>query len=91
MLCFCRHETISANSQLSTGRRAGQSPASMNAVKTGLTGSAGLLPNDDDAARYERHVTRYISDFEPVGDRESELVRGLADTNGVSIAYPRSI
>ena len=73
-------EANRANSQLSTGPRTeqGKANSSMNAVKTGLTGRAVLLPNDD-AAQYERHVARYFSDFEPAGDRESELVRGLAD------------
>src|SRR4051794_18070437 len=70
-----------ANAWKSTGPTSatGKRISSMNAVKTGLTGRTVLLPTDD-VAQYERHVQRFFSDLKPVGDRESELVHSLADT-----------
>ncbi|MBV9300778.1 MAG: hypothetical protein JOY62_09565 [Acidobacteriaceae bacterium] len=70
-----------ANSQLSTGPKTpeGKAKSSLNAVKSALTGRTVLLPSDD-AAVYERHVARFASQFNPVGERETELVQSLADT-----------
>lgn len=69
------------NAQLSTGPKTsvGKATASQNAVKTGLTGRAILLESGE-AAWYEQHVARFARDFAPVGDRETELVQSLADT-----------
>jgi hypothetical protein len=68
------------NALLSTGPRTedGKCTSSLNAVKTGLTGVTVLLPTDD-AAEYQRHITAYEKEFQPVGIEESELVQSLAD------------
>ena len=70
-----------ANAQLSTGPTTpeGKAKSSLNAVKTGLTGRAVLLPNED-ADAYETHLLQYLEEFQPVGARETELVQSLADT-----------
>jgi len=70
-----------ANAQLSTGPTTpeGKAKSSLNAVKTGLTGRTVLLPSDD-AEAYEAHLLRYVDRFAPVGERETELVQSLADT-----------
>ncbi|HEY3457167.1 MAG TPA: hypothetical protein VGK64_21495 [Bryobacteraceae bacterium] len=69
-----------ANALLSTGPRTeeGRRKASLNAVKTGLTGATVLLPTDD-AAEYQRHIAAYEKELQPVGLEESELVQSLAD------------
>ena len=69
-----------ANAQLSTGPRTatGRAVASLNAVKTGLTGRTVLLPSDD-AEAYRQHLAAYENEFKPVGLRECELVQSLAD------------
>ena len=68
------------NAQLSTGPKTaeGRATASLNAVKTALTGRTVLLPTDD-AAEYERHVRAYQDELKPVGQRESDLVQSIAD------------
>ncbi len=70
-----------ANAQLSTGPKTegGKAKASLNAVKTGLTGQTVLLPTDD-AAVYQAHVDRYFAEFTPVTPREKDLTQSLADT-----------
>ncbi|MBV9085067.1 MAG: hypothetical protein JOZ62_20505 [Acidobacteriaceae bacterium] len=70
-----------ANAKLSTGPRSetGKRISSSNAVRTGLTGNTVLLAGDD-AAQYELHVRRFLNEYKPAGDRESELVQSLADT-----------
>src|SRR3954470_4892690 len=70
-----------ANALLSTGPQtpAGKAKSSLNAVKTGLTGRTVLLPSED-AAVYQEHVTRFQKELQPVGERETELVQSLADT-----------
>ena len=70
-----------ANAQLSTGPKTpeGKTTASLNAVKTALTGRTVLLPSDD-AAEYERHIRAYQDELKPVGQRESDLVQSIADT-----------
>ncbi|HWF47241.1 MAG TPA: hypothetical protein VG168_09565, partial [Bryobacteraceae bacterium] len=83
-----------ANAQLSTGpksesgkisssKNAKDEAASLSEPKiqqvTALTGRTVLLP-DDDADRYENHLTQYKKAYQPVGERECELVQSLADT-----------
>ena len=70
-----------ANAQLSTGPRsdAGKAKSSLNAVRTGLTGRTVLLPSED-AEAYETHLLQYLEEFAPVGERETQLVQSLADT-----------
>ncbi|MBV9034075.1 MAG: hypothetical protein JO182_06240 [Acidobacteriaceae bacterium] len=70
-----------ANAQLSTGPTTpeGKAKSSLNAVKTGLTGRTVLLPSED-AEAYETHLLQYLDRFAPVGERETELVQSLADT-----------
>jgi hypothetical protein len=70
-----------ANSQLSTGPRSetGKRIASLNAVKTGLTGRTVLLPSDD-ALSYQQHVQSFFEHHKPQSDREYEVVQSLADT-----------
>ncbi|MGH9439460.1 MAG: hypothetical protein ACRD22_16620, partial [Terriglobia bacterium] len=69
-----------ANAQLSTGPRsaAGKEVSRLNAVKTGLTGRAVLLPTDDVAA-YEHHVCEFMKELKPVGIREQCLAQSIAD------------
>lgn len=69
------------NAQLSTGPTSpeGKAISSKNALKTGLTGKAVLLPSDD-AASYEQHVGAFFDELNPQGDRETELVQSIADT-----------
>jgi hypothetical protein len=69
-----------ANAQLSTGPKTaeGKATASLNAVKTALTGRTVLLPTDD-AAEYERHIRAYQDELNPVGQRESDLVKDCAN------------
>ncbi len=57
----------------------GRRIASMNAVKTGLTGRTVLLPSDD-ADAYRAHLTAYENEYRPAGLRETELVQSMADT-----------
>src|SRR5947209_14033611 len=68
-----------ANSQLSTGPRSetGKRIASLNAVKTGLTGRTVLLPSDD-AVAYQQHVQSFFEHHKPQSDREYEVVQSLA-------------
>jgi hypothetical protein len=70
-----------ANAQLSTGPTTseGKAKSSLNAVKTGLTGRTVLLPSED-VALYQAHVERFQQEFQPVGERETQLVQNLADT-----------
>jgi hypothetical protein len=46
---------------------------------TALTGRTVLLP-EDDAGHYENHLNQYKKAYQPVGERECELVQSLADT-----------
>ena len=70
-----------ANAQFSTGpiTPEGKAVSSLNAVKSGLTGRAVLLPSEDVDA-YKAHIARYQGEFQPVGERETHLVQSLADT-----------
>ena len=72
---------IAQNSLQSTGPKSleGKTRASLNAVKTGLTGNTVLLPSDN-ATQYELHLHRFTTQFKPLGDRENELVQSLANT-----------
>jgi hypothetical protein len=69
------------NAQLSTGPKSseGKATASLNAVKTALTGRTVLLSSDD-AAEYQRHILAYQEELKPVGQRESDLVQSIADS-----------
>ena len=69
------------NAKRSTGpnTKDGKKISSRNAVTHGLTGQAVVLPYED-AALYDRLVQRFCRDYNPVGDRETELVQSLADT-----------
>lgn len=68
------------NAQLSTGAKTpeGKAASSLNAVTNALTGRTVLLRTDD-AAAYQAHVAAYQKDFQPVGQRESDLVQSIAD------------
>ena len=70
-----------ANAQHSTGPKSeqGKATASLNAVKTALTGRTVLLPTED-AAEYERHIRAYEKEFQPVGQSEADLVQSIANT-----------
>ncbi|HEX4231971.1 MAG TPA: hypothetical protein VHZ07_25110 [Bryobacteraceae bacterium] len=46
---------------------------------TALTGRTVLLPGED-GDRYENHLNQYKKAYQPVGERECELVQFLADT-----------
>jgi hypothetical protein len=69
------------NAQHSTGPRTetGKAKASLNAVKTGLTGQTVLLPTDDTQA-YKDHLARHFTRLAPVTDEENTLVQFIADT-----------
>ena len=69
-----------ANAQLSTGpvSQIGKAKSSKNALKTALTGRTVLLP-EDDADRYEQHLKNYSKIYQPLGERECEVVQALAD------------
>jgi len=69
-----------ANAQFSTGPTSdqGRAVSSHNALKTGLTGQAVLLPTDDEAA-YQAHIHAYLTELGPVGIQESDLVQSIAD------------
>jgi hypothetical protein len=83
-----------ANAQLSTGPKSetGKATSSKNANDeavslsepkiqqvTALTGRTVLLPGDD-GDRYERHLNQYKKAYQPLGERELELVQSVADT-----------
>jgi hypothetical protein len=74
-------EANRANSLLSSGPTspAGKAKVSHNAVKTGLTGRAVLLPSDDVAA-YQAHIDRIFKLWAPEMDEEKRLTQSLADT-----------
>jgi hypothetical protein len=58
----------------------GKAIASMNALKTGLTGRTVLLSSDE-APAYASHIEQYRAEYSPIGLRETELVQSLADTS----------
>ena len=78
-----------ANAQLSTGAKSddGKAKSCLNAVKTGLTGRTVLL-HTDDAAEYQRHIDAYEKEFQPVGQRERDLVQSIADTQWRLLRIP---
>jgi hypothetical protein len=69
-----------ANAKLSTGPTSaeGRAKSSMNAVKTGLTGRAVLLPGDD-ALAYQQHLHRFLNRFAPTNEEENSLVQSISD------------
>ena len=76
-----QHQANCQNARLSHGpvTEEGRKKASMNALKTGLTGAQVLLPTDD-AALYEAHVRDYKNEFNPVGPEETHLLQSIIDT-----------
>jgi hypothetical protein len=70
-----------ANAALSTGPTSpeGKAKSSLNAVKTGLTGRTVLLSTDD-AAVYQQHLDRHITQYQPATDEEKALVQAIGDT-----------
>jgi hypothetical protein len=78
-----------ANAQLSTGPKteAGKAASSHNAIKTGLTGRAVLLPTDDRQA-FDEHVARLFAEFQPATDAEKTLVHSLAGTQWRLLRIP---
>ncbi len=69
------------NAQKSTGPRtaAGKQRSSLNALRHGLTGHVVVLPSEDYAA-YQRHLRRFVDQFQPQGALEEQLVQSLGDT-----------
>jgi len=70
-----------ANAQKSTGPRtpAGKQRSSLNALRHGLTGHVVVLPTEDLTA-YQRHLQRFVDQFQPTGALEDQLVQSLGDT-----------
>jgi hypothetical protein len=70
-----------ANAQKSTGPRtaAGKHRSSLNALRHGLTGHVVVLPTEDLTA-YQRHLQRFVDQFQPTGALEDQLVQSLGDT-----------
>jgi len=75
-----RAATNRANSERSTGPRTadGKQRSSLNALRHGLTGHVVVLPTEDQAA-YERHLLRFVDQFQPKGALEEQLVQSLGD------------
>jgi hypothetical protein len=69
-----------ANAQSSTGPTSteGKAKASLNALKTGLTGVTVILPSEDVEA-YKAHIVSYEKLFNPVGPEECALAQSIAD------------
>jgi len=76
-----RADVNRANALFSTGPKSpeGRAKSSLNAVKSGLTGRTVLL-HSDDAAEYQEYIRGWQEEFQPVGQRESELVQSISDT-----------
>jgi len=70
-----------SNARKSTGPRtaAGKHRSSLNALRHGLTGHIVVLPTEDQAA-YQRHLQRFVDQFQPKGALEEQLVQSLGDT-----------
>ena len=70
-----------ANARKSTGPRtaAGKQRSSLNALRHGLTGHTVVLPTEDQAA-YQRHLQRFVDQFQPKSALEEQLVQSLGDT-----------
>jgi hypothetical protein len=86
---FAQTTANRANAQFSTGPKTteGKAHSSLNALKTGLTGRTVLLPSDDVAA-YQSHINRFLAEFNPSGDKESDLVLRLADVSWRLLRIP---
>jgi hypothetical protein len=69
------------NAQFSTGpvTEEGKAKSSLNALKSGFTGRAVLLPTGN-TAQYQAHIQSYEDHFQPVGPEEHALVQSLAET-----------
>jgi len=57
----------------------GKAKSSLNAVKTGLTGRTVLLCTDN-AAVYQQHLDRLITQYQPATHQEKALVQAIGDT-----------
>lgn len=70
-----------SNSEHSTGPRtaAGKQRSSLNALRHGLTGHVVVLPTEDLTA-YEKHLKRFVDQFQPKGALEEQLVQSLGDS-----------
>ena len=71
-----------ANSRHSTGPRteAGKQRSKLNALRHGLTSQSVLLPTEDPAA-YQKHAGEFLSEYQPQGPTERQLVQELTDTS----------
>lgn len=76
-----RTEINRQNASHSTGPKTpeGKHRSSLNALRHGLTGQIIVLPGDDLHA-YQRHVQSFVTQCNPKGAIESQLVQTLADT-----------
>ncbi len=76
-----RAEINRQNAQHSTGPKTqeGKHRSSLNALRHGLTGQIIVLPGDDLDA-YQRHVQSFVTQCQPKGAIEAQLVQTLADT-----------
>jgi hypothetical protein len=79
--CAATNAANKANARKSTGPRtsAGKQRSSLNALRHGLTGHTVVLPTEDQAA-YQRHLQRFVDQFQPKGPLEEQLVQSLGDT-----------
>lgn len=75
-----RAATNKANAQHSTGPRttSGKQRSKLNALRHGLTGQTVVLPTEDLAA-YHHHAQSFLTDFQPKGAIETQLVQSLID------------
>jgi hypothetical protein len=71
-----------ANAQKSTGPRtaAGKQRSKLNALRHGLTGHTIVLPSEDQSA-YQRHSQSFLTEYQPKGATETQLVQSLLDTS----------
>jgi hypothetical protein len=70
-----------ANSQHSTGPRteAGKQRSSLNATRHALTGQTIVLPSDD-LDVYQKRAQEFITEYQPQGPTENQLVQTISDT-----------
>jgi hypothetical protein len=68
------------NSRHSTGPRTieGKQRSALNALRHGLTGQTIVMPAEDLEA-YQAHVQAFMSEHQPQGATETQLVQSLAD------------
>jgi len=70
------------NSKHSTGpvTPEGKARSSQNALKHGLTAKAIVLPSEDSGA-FQRHLDSFLTEYQPQGPTEQQLVRTLANNS----------